>query len=112
MEVFVKQMRKNLIKILCFFIIGIFFMGFISGYSVSNPKYTKSGYGFGMGFGFTADDYQFDSRMCDAGQDFILQVSPLGCQPIVRSDLLEEQNVFVFCPVMATKINPLIEVGT
>jgi soluble lytic murein transglycosylase-like protein len=54
----------------------------------------------------------FDSGQCQAGQDFIVQVSPLGCEPsVVRSDLLAEQNVPVFCQLSATKINPLIDVN-
>lgn len=53
----------------------------------------------------------FNKQMCQAGQDFILQVSPLGCEPsVIRSDLLEEQNVPVFCPIVATQLNPLIDV--
>ncbi|HEB47377.1 MAG TPA: hypothetical protein ENI22_02820, partial [Candidatus Pacearchaeota archaeon] len=53
----------------------------------------------------------FDRSMCEAGQDFILQVDPLGCEPsVVRSDLLEDQNVPVFCPIVATKLNPLIDI--
>ena len=53
----------------------------------------------------------FDSRMCEAGQDFVLQVAPLGCTPaVVRSDLLEEQDTWVYCPIAATKINPLIKI--
>jgi len=49
---------------------------------------------------------------CEARQDVILQVSPAGCQPVVvRSDLLEEQNVPVFCQLDALKINPLIDVN-
>lgn len=40
----------------------------------------------------------FSSDQCKTGQDFVLQVSPMGCVPsVVRSDLLEEQNVPVFC---------------
>ncbi|MEX0920493.1 MAG: hypothetical protein WDZ69_02845 [Candidatus Pacearchaeota archaeon] len=59
--------------------------------------------------GFTG----FDRGMCESGQDFLLQVSPTGCAPsIVRSDLLESQNVPVFCPIVATKLNPLIDVDT
>jgi hypothetical protein len=60
----------------------------------------------------TGGEFQaFDRSMCEAGQDFILQISPLGCTPaVVRSDLLEEQNVPVFCPISATKLNPLIDV--
>jgi hypothetical protein len=53
----------------------------------------------------------FNREMCGAGQDFILQVSPTGCIPsVVRSDILEEQNVPVFCPIVATQLNPLIDV--
>src|SRR3989344_1073359 len=49
--------------------------------------------------------------MCQAGQDFILQIDPRGCSPsVVRSDLLEDQNVPIFCPIVATKLNPLIDV--
>ncbi len=52
----------------------------------------------------------FDSDTCQAGQDFLLQISD-GCEPrVVRSDLLEEQNVAVFCPIYATQLNPLINV--
>ena len=54
---------------------------------------------------------QFDRSMCEAGQDFVLQIAPAGCSPaVVRSDLLEEQNVPVYCAISATQINPLIDV--
>lgn len=53
----------------------------------------------------------FDRSLCGAGQDFILQISPSGCIPsVVRSDLLEDQNVPVFCPITATQLNPLIDI--
>jgi len=53
----------------------------------------------------------FDRSLCGAGQDFIMQISPMGCIPsVVRSDLLEDQNVPVFCPIMATQLNPLIDI--
>jgi len=46
---------------------------------------------------------------CQANQDFIVNIRPGSCMPaVVRSDLLEEQNVPVFCQLDATKINPLI----
>ena len=54
---------------------------------------------------------QFDRSMCEAGQDFVLQMTPFGCSPaVVRSDLLEEENVPVYCQIAATQINPLIDV--
>ncbi len=52
-----------------------------------------------------------DREKCEARQDFIVQIAPGGCQPaVVRSDLLEEQNVPVFCRLDALKLNPLIDV--
>jgi hypothetical protein len=54
---------------------------------------------------------EFGREECEARQDFILNIRPGGCTPaVVRSDLLEEQNVPVFCKLDAIKINPLIDV--
>ncbi|MDP3992008.1 MAG: hypothetical protein Q8P79_00685 [Nanoarchaeota archaeon] len=80
-----------------------------SSYSRNVPAYT-----FGQQTApFTGGQpfFPFDRSMCQAGQDFILQVDPLGCTPsVIRSDLLEEQEVVVFCPIIATQLNPLIEI--
>jgi hypothetical protein len=52
-----------------------------------------------------------DREDCKARQDIILQVAPAGCQPmVVRSDLLADQNVPVFCQIDALQINPLIDI--
>jgi len=52
-----------------------------------------------------------DPESCFARQDLILQVAPAGCEPsVVRSDLLAEQNVPVFCQIDALKINPVIDI--
>ncbi len=52
-----------------------------------------------------------DKDTCQARQDLLLQVSPAGCTPtVVRSDLLAEQNVPVFCQIDALQINPLIDI--
>ncbi len=54
---------------------------------------------------------EFGKEECEARQDFILNIRPGGCTPaVVRSDLLEEQNVPIFCKLDAIKINPLIDV--
>lgn len=54
---------------------------------------------------------QQNQQQCMGRQDFIVQISPGGCTPaVVRSDLLEEQNVPVFCKLDAIKLNPLIDV--
>jgi len=47
---------------------------------------------------------------CEARKDFVIQIAPGGCTPsVVRSDLLAEQNVPVFCKLQAIQINPTIE---
>src|SRR3989344_6587160 len=52
-----------------------------------------------------------DKESCQARQDLLLQISPIGCQPaVVRSDLLAEQNVPVFCQIDALQINPLVDI--
>ena len=84
----------------------------ISAYSVSTPQYipptSSSNYLNKQGVSLTQS---FDKDSCKAGQDFVVQISLFGCTPtVVRSDLLEEQNVPVFCQLSATKINPLIDV--
>ena len=74
-------------------------------FTVSNPQtslYTNL---------FSSSNSGISPSTCQAGQDFILQISPTGCTPaIVRSDLLEQQDVPVFCPLTATQVNPLINV--
>ncbi|MEM2956233.1 MAG: hypothetical protein QW041_01495 [Candidatus Pacearchaeota archaeon] len=51
------------------------------------------------------------SESCTEGQDFIIEVPPGACQPaVVRSDLLEEQSVPVYCNIIGIKVNPLIDV--
>ncbi len=53
-----------------------------------------------------------DRATCEARTDLLLSVAPAGCQPtIVRSDLLAEQNVPVFCQIDSYKINPLVDVA-
>ena len=53
----------------------------------------------------------FSDDKCEKGQDFFIEIPVAGCSPaIVRSDLLEEQDVPVFCRLVGTKLNPLIEV--
>ncbi len=55
---------------------------------------------------------EFDREVCRERQDFIVQILPGGCEPaVVRSDLLEEQNVPVFCKLMLIQTNPLIDVS-
>ncbi len=80
-----------------------------ASYSRTNPAYTQTT--FPAQTGIVDFPFMFNRQMCGAGQDFILQVSPTGCIPsVVRSDLLEEQNVPVFCPITGMQVNPLVDV--
>lgn len=55
---------------------------------------------------------EFDQETCRERRDFIVQVAPGGCKPaVVRSDLLEEQPVPVFCKLMLVQTNPLVDVS-
>ncbi len=96
---------NNKLKLVMIFLIGILLISFSSAYMrTSNIQYAQFDSGHG---GY----WQPDRDMCEAGQDFVVQIAPFGCTPaVVRADLLEEQNVPVFCQLGATKINPLIEV--
>lgn len=90
------------------FVFGILLVSFVSSsYVETNPQYTQ----FQSSF-FGGSSLEVDPSVCkEAGQDFVIQIDPLGCEPSpVRSDLLEEQNVPVFCKLLATKVNPLIDV--
>jgi hypothetical protein len=54
-----------------------------------------------------------ENGQCQASNDFLVAIPPLGCTPtVVRSDLLEEQNVPVFCQLDALQVNPLIKVSS
>ncbi len=105
------MMREhNISKRSIFLVVTVFMFillgGFVSAtFTVSNPQtapFTSL---------FTSSTSSADT--CSSGNDFILQISPLGCQPtVVRSDLLEEQDVPVFCPLAATQMNPSIDVNS
>ena len=102
-----------------FIILGflfLFLIGSVLGYSRYNVQYTQPGgvsfdYLSGQGIDLYGNFGSNDRCQSEDGSDFILQIMPFGCTPsVVRSDLLEEQNVPVFCQLAATKINPLIDI--
>lgn len=88
-----------------FLIFVILFLSFISAtYTRSNVQWSQYN---------PAVSQKLDQSVCQQGQDFIIQISPFGCTPaVVRTDLLEENDVPVYCQLGATKINPLIDVET
>ncbi len=103
-------MNKRFIFVIVF-LLGILLFNFVSGYTSSYVQYSQpDAFNYLNSQGLNVG--QYSNIRCDAnGADFILQIAPLGCTPkVVRSDLLEEENVPIFCPLVATKINPLIDV--
>ncbi|MEK6913139.1 MAG: hypothetical protein AABW47_00520 [Nanoarchaeota archaeon] len=93
------RFTKNLVYGL-FFVFAIFLTANVSADVFSANLIPQSGI-----------SQNFSDTMCQEGQDFIIQIAPLGCTPaVVRTDLLEENNVPVYCKLGATKINPLINV--
>lgn len=60
---------------------------------------------------FPQIEIQNKEELCKKSQDFLIQIPIDGCSPaVVRSDLLEEQDVPVYCRLVGMKINPLITV--
>ena len=98
--------NKNILCAGIIFLAVIIMASFVSAdYQRSSVAYTNYGSSFG-------GSNRVAEQKCEMGQDFIIQIAPLGCTPaVVRSDLLEEQDVTVFCQLAATKINPLIDVN-
>jgi len=96
------RLNKKILSEIFLLMIIIAFSNFFSAYMETNFQ------AFQFGSGTTTN---FSKEMCQQGQDFLIQISPFGCTPaVVRSDLLEESDVPVYCQLGATKINPLIEV--
>jgi len=83
-----------------FLVFLLFFSGSVSAYMSSKVQ--------GINVGFSSN---LSASVCQEGQDLIVQISPFGCTPaVVRTDLLEENDVPVFCKISATQINPLIDI--
>lgn len=94
------------------------FSGSTNNFQSSQPSFDRL-YSSRSGSGFVnaADMWPILRRMendqCNATSDFIIGIPAGGCTPsVVRSDLLEEQNVPVFCQLYAIKVNPLIKVSS
>ena len=85
-----------------------------SGSNYGTASYVNYGSSFSNYYGSSASTYWpviSNRDECSNSQDIIVQVSPAGCQPaVVRSDLLAEQNVPVFCQLDLLQINPGIDI--
>jgi len=122
-------MKKNLIYLeVIFLAIGI--ISFASAAAFNNPSGSSDFSAVSETYQYTQPNFnsyysnaeistywpmlrQMEQGNCTAGTDFIVSIPPGGCSPaVVRSDLLEEQNVPVFCQLSAIKVNPLIQVAS
>ncbi|MFH1711372.1 MAG: tetratricopeptide repeat protein [Nanoarchaeota archaeon] len=119
------KMKNNLIiglMIISFILINLVFVSAQSFSSASSGSYrdvSSQVYNPTIGTLYSSQDIgtywpvlsYTDAQQCVGRQDFIVQIAPAGCEPaVVRSDILEEQNVPVFCKLQAVKLNPLIDV--
>lgn len=94
-----------------FFIFGILMsFSFVLAYTQSYYS-SQNNNVLGLGIFSSGQSLKVDDSMCQQGDDFLIQIGPLACTPSpVRSDLLEEENVNVFCQMTATQINPFVDV--
>ncbi len=84
--------------------ICIFLISYGAAYTITNYDYSS---GYVSTYYATGLDYED----CAGGSDFLVQIEPLSCEPlVVTSDLLEEEPVTVYCKIIATQINPFIDV--
>lgn len=91
--------------------LGMIFLAVVLLISLVSATYSRSNPNYGLFDSYVDSSSEVDEGVCEAGQDFIVQITPFGCTPaVVRTDLLEEQNVPIFCQLGATQINPLIDV--
>lgn len=98
-------LNRSLSVVCLFSILALLFLGVISA------QYTRSTPEIGASL-LSHDRSSFNAfESCQGGTDFFLQVAPFGCSPaVVRSDLLAEQDVPVFCALGATQVNPFLKV--
>ncbi|MCK9569192.1 hypothetical protein M0R72_09655 [Candidatus Pacearchaeota archaeon] len=95
------KINKNIFGIILLF--GILSLTFVSAYSSSTAQLSQYDIS-------TAENIE---TSCGTDSDFIIQLEPFGCTPsVITSDLLEENDVPVFCKLAVTKINPLIKVNS
>ena len=120
-----KMEKRNIVLIFGLILVGTFFFGLVSsasntggfyGGATSNlqnyqPNF-KELYGSQVGTYWPIIN-DMTNDQCNATSDFLVMIPPGGCSPtVVRSDLLEEQNVPVFCQLQSVQINPLIKVSS
>ena len=100
-------MKKNNYKKIFFLLLAIIL--------ISNVQAITNYQTFNKNLGVdTTGFWQINQKdsLCQPGGDMLLEIMPGSCSPsIVRSDLLESQNVPIFCPITGIKLNPLVDIG-
>lgn len=87
------------------------FYNSVNGVQYSNPS-VNSIYGSSTSTYWSGLDTAFDETNCAESSDVVLMIPPGGCEPMaVRSDLLAEKNVPVFCKLSSVRVNPLIKIS-
>jgi hypothetical protein len=82
-----------------------------AGYQYTEPSFQQFYSGQGIDY-TTFWPTANNPSTCQPGNDFFVTILPGGCSPaVVRSDLLEQQNVPVFCKMSAIKVNPLMDIA-
>jgi hypothetical protein len=109
-------MKLKYIFILFFTLQFLFFVSAdntrVFGSASTNIQYTSSTFNLNGAFDVSQYWSGYNTNDCDSATDFVLIIPPGGCSPsVVTSDLLEEQNVPVFCKISSLQINPLIDVS-
>ncbi len=102
--------RKIAIAVLAFVFISVLIMLAVKAQSSPVQYYSPSPLSY---YSSSIETYwpAYGKENCLARQDFLVQILPGSCSPaVLRTDLLEEQDVPVFCQLTGIKINPLIEV--
>ncbi|PIU75867.1 hypothetical protein COS75_01785, partial [Candidatus Pacearchaeota archaeon CG06_land_8_20_14_3_00_35_12] len=97
--------KEHTTKILLILLLVGMLAGMSASFAIAQDETTSNEFPSYLFGGATQED------LCKSEQDFFVMIEPGSCEPaVVRSDLLEEQNVPVFCKLIGLKINPLIQV--
>jgi hypothetical protein len=112
-----KEVRRflKLVMMVTFVVFSLSFVYAVGSTSFSNVQYTSPGI---RGSYSSSDSSTYWNQLqsaetCSSYNDLLIQIAPLGCTPlIVRSDLLEDQNVPVLCRLEGLRINPSIDISS
>lgn len=111
-------MKKNILIILYIILFSLTFVS-ATDFSASSGSYQYTAPNFNSYYSSSEmGTYwpilkQMEEGNCSEGTDFMVSIPISGCSPaVVRSDLLADQNVPIFCQLSAVRINPLIQVSS